>query len=425
VNNQRFFYLLSILGIVFLLSCNKEDKTVGLEVQPEQNRLKINTLNIQNFQTYTSGGFALETSRGTPYLLLGSINDTHFGKTTAFADVQYILSTVKPNFGTDPKLISTTLFLSIPSYYGNISTALKYQIYTSKLDVDADASYMSNKDMSSYIGELIADTNITVNSNQKILQIHLDKTMSDGKKWGQNILEADATTLSSNGNFKKIFKGLYLSVDTNFSEQGLIWKCNLNSKDSYIKIEYSFTNDEGNVDTTIFNLQFNNKTGRFNTYTNNPNPLKTILGKTGENKIYISGLAGVQGNISLSSLLAWRDSAKIVIYKAELIAKAEAINSFNMPEKLLLRVNKSDTSIHYVDDYRGGANTNYDGTYHAKDTAYHWVLTRHIQRFINNEQNDSLIMIYPEDTTKTKLDRVLLFNGSDNAIRLRITYSKI
>jgi len=423
--SNRIIYLLGIFSVLLLLSCAKEDNTVGFEVQPEQSRLKIKTLNIQDFQTFTSTGGASETSRGTQYILLGSINDTYFGKTTAFANVQYILSTIKPDFGTDPKLISSNLSLSIPKAIGKTSTSLNYQIYTSKFDINADVFYASNKDMTSYIGELIADTSFTTSNNQQYLQIHLDKVMGNGKKWGQNILDADATTLNSNENFIKSFKGLYLTVDTNFSEKGLIWKCDLNSQNSYIELEYSFTNTEGDIDTNTFKLQFNNKTGRFNTYINNPEPIKNILEKTGEENIYISGLAGVQGNISLSSLLNWRDSTKIVIYKAELIAKAKIVDGFDMPDKLILGINSSDT-IRYIDDYRMGENTNYDGSYHSKDTAYHWVVTRHIQRFINNEQNDSLIVIYPNDTTKTQLSRVILLNNlSKNAIRLRITYSKI
>ena len=426
MSNQRIIYLLGVFTVIFFGSCTKGDDTVGLEVQPEQNRLNINTLNIKAFQTYTSMGEALQTNRENRYVLLGSLNNIDFGKTTAFADVQYVLSTIAPDFGTDPKLIASTLFLSIANSLGNSSATLNYKIYKSNLDIDVDALYASDKDMNPYIGELISDTSITAESNQKSLQIHLDKIMSDGKKWGQDILESDVTTLSTNENFLKRFNGLYFTIDTNFSEEGALYKYDLNSENSYIQLEYSFTNKDGDLDTNVFKLQFNKETGRFNTYTNNPKPIKDILGKKGQSNIYISGLAGVKGNISLSSLLSWRDSAKIVIYKAELIAKAKSVEGFNIPDKLLLRVNTSDTSVRYVDDYLQGKNTNYDGSYCSKDKAYHWIVTRHIQRFINNEQNDSLIMIYPDDVTKTNLNRVILQNDlNKNPIHLRITYSKI
>ena len=369
-------------------------------------------------------GGALQTNRENCCVLLGSLNNTDFGKTSAFFDAQYVLSTIAPDFGTNPKLIQSTLFLSIANSIGSLSSTLNYKIYKSNLDVDADALYASDKDMSSYMGELITDTSITVEISQKSLQIHLDKIMSDGKKWGQGILEANATTLSSNASFLKSFKGLYFTVDTNFYEKGVLYKYDLNSKNSYIQLKYSFTNKDGNLDTNVFKLEFNKETGRFNTYVNNPT--KDILGEKEQSNIYISGLAGVQGNISLSSLLSWRDSAKIIIYKAELIAKANTVDGFSMPEKLLLRVNTSDTTVQYIDDYRMGKNINYDGSYHSKDTAYHWIVTRHIQRFINNEQNDSLIVIYPDDITKTNLNRVILENDlNKNPIRLRITYSKI
>jgi len=424
VSNQKIIYILGIFAVIFWSSCSKSDDTVGLEVQPEHNRLNINTFNIQNFRTYTSMGGALQTNRENCCVLLGSLNNTDFGKTSAFFDAQYVLSTIAPDFGTNPKLIQSTLFLSIANSIGSLSSTLNYKIYKSNLDVDADALYASDKDMSSYMGELITDTSITVEISQKSLQIHLDKIMSDGKKWGQGILEANATTLSSNASFLKSFKGLYFTVDTNFYEKGVLYKYDLNSKNSYIQLKYSFTNKDGNLDTNVFKLEFNKETGRFNTYVNNPT--KDILGEKEQSNIYISGLAGVQGNISLSSLLSWRDSAKIIIYKAELIAKANTVDGFSMPEKLLLRVNTSDTTVQYIDDYRMGKNINYDGSYHSKDTAYHWIVTRHIQRFINNEQNDSLIVIYPDDITKTNLNRVILENDlNKNPIRLRITYSKI
>ena len=411
---------------MLLWSCAKDDKTIGFKVQPEQNKLNIKTINIENIRTYTSKGKPLYTNRENQYALLGSINDTYFGKTTAAIDAQYFLSTLNPKFGTNPKLISSTLFIAIPHFLGNINTSLRYKIYQSNFTMDKDALYPSNQDMTSYLGELIADTSITADDNKEVLQILLDKTMTSGNKWGQDILTADASSLSSNDKFTKVFKGLYLTVDTNFSDKGLIWKCDFNSEHSYIQIQYSFTNEEGDLDTNIFKLQFNKETGRFNTYTNNLAPIKDILGKVENDNIYISGLATSQGNISLSSLLSWRDSAKIVIYKAELIAKASKVEGFSMPAKLLLAVNTSDTIVRYVDDYRQGENTNYDGSFHDNDTAYYWVITRHIQRFINQEQNDSLLIIYPEDKRKTNLERVILQNRlNKKEIRLRITYSKI
>ena len=403
--------------MLVLLSCEKKDEQAGLEIQPDENRLKIAHINLNTFTTFTDKSESEKTSKKNSTILLGNIYDEIFGRSTAFMIAQYRLSTDNVDFGANAQIISTNMYLDISGQEGDSSQSVHYLFYESKFDIDADSAYSSDFDMSTYVGDLVADTTFSA-STFDIMTIPLSNTL------GQKILDASSTTLLNNDNFLKEFKGLYFTTDTNQTDHGIIWKYDFNSASSYILLEYAFDDAKGNRDTNTFKLQFNEFSGRFNQFFHNRAPLSDILGKP-KQEVYISGMANTKAHISLSPVLSWRDSSKVMIYKAELLVKAKPSSIFSVPNSLLMEIDNSNDDIQFVDDYLPNSANNYGGKYNSETQTYSMVITRHIQNLINNNHNDSLLWIYPYAQI-TNPNRVILLNGEDNEnFTLKITYSKL
>lgn len=414
-----------------LMSCEKKDKEAGLEIQPDENRLKVAHINLDQFITKTSKSGPVKTSKANSSILLGSIDDDIFGRTTASFVSQYRLSSDNVDFGTNPQIISTIAYLDISGVDGDADQEVHYQIFESNFIIDPDSSYYSDMDLSESVGDVVADTTFSFDAvfseeSSNIMEIPLFDT------FGQNILDTDSVNLVDNDKFLEVFKGLYFTVDTNQVGDGLMWKYNFSSSLSYITLKYTSTDENGNLildeDSAVvintFNLQFNEHSGRFNQYINNTAPLDGVFEQE-YNEVYVAGMAGPRGHIDLSPVLAWRDSTKLMIYKAELLVKAQPSGDFPMPTRLLMEIDDSDDEVIFVNDYLPNAADNYDGTYDEETETYSMIITRHVQNLINENHNDSLLWIYPYSQI-TNPYRVILLNGKeDENFTLKITYSKL
>lgn len=398
-----------------IMSCEKKVEQAGLEIQPDENRLHIVNYNLSAFSTYTSPSNSVSSSKNNSLILLGSINDAIFGRTSAFFVSQYRLSSDHVNFGTNAQIISATAFMDIDGIEGDSAQNIHFLVYESNFEIKSDSAYDSKTDLGN-IGDLVADYTVTPDSFN-IMALPLLNA------FGQKILSTDSTNLVDNDAFASVFKGLYFTVDSNDVGPGSIYKYNFNSASSYIELQY--TNDDDTLNHS-FKLQFNESCGRFNLFFNNYAPLTSEFGLT-SSKIYLSGTAGTRGHINLSPVLSFRDSSKMMIYKAELLIKAMEVSPFTAPTRILLEVDDNDDEVlKLVDDYVIGVASNYGGYYNSDSLTYSMVITRHVQNLINGNQNDSLLWINPYAQI-TNPNRIILLNGENNQddITLRITYSKI
>ena len=430
---QKILFFIIASLIVTLFSCEKKDEKAGLEIQPDANRLKIAYIGLDSFVSFSAKSEPVKTSKKNSNVLLGSIYDDNFGRSTANFLSQYRLSSDNVDFGDSPEIISVTVFLAISGVDGNSSVELPLKAYALNMDIDPDSAYLSNivlTETEDY-EELVCDYSF-VPDTSNVIEIPFDNA------FGQKILDASSSVLENNDNFLEVFKGIYFTIDTNIlsSGAGAICKFDLNSTESYINLQYTNINvSSGNKDTIDFKLQFNDKVGRFNQYINNTTPLDNILGQD-TNKIYVSGLGGVKGHINLSSVLKWKADSidpfveseshgtELMIYKAELIIKSKTSSVFDVPYRLLLEVDDNDDDVLFVDDY-SSSSTNYHGYYDSENESYSLVITRHIQNLLNKNHNNEDLWIIP-DAQVVNPYRVILENGeNNNNFMLKISYSKL
>ncbi len=411
-----------ILAAGLLGACEKEDETVGMVIQPNENKLQLSTVSFDNFEVFTTNAPAVKTSKKYNHVLLGSLNDSKIGKTSAFFASQYCLSSQNVNFGANPELISFTAHLDVWKHEGDSLKPLNIMVHELiDFDIKEDSLYPADTDLSAHIGEEVANVTYTADTFD-VVTFDLSSTLAN------KILSTASENLVDNESFKEAFKGLVFSVDTNFSDLGLIWKFNLSSGKSFIELKYRSLGENGNYDTTAFKLKFGDDAGRFNQYLINNSAMSSYLNYPSD-FVYVASPGVARAHINLSPALTLKDSGNLMIYKAELVAKGEKTEeTISMPKRLLLRVNNgedADSSITYVDDIAGIKTTNFDGYYNEETGAYHMVITRHLQNLIDGNHSDSLLWIVPVNP-RTNVHRTMLLNGqNDEKIKLNITYSKL
>ncbi len=405
----RRISLLLVAGVsVFLLSsCKKNTEEAGLVIQPDENRLKVFTATLNDFDVYTSQAKPVNTKKDYISSLLGSVTDDIFGKSSSAFVSQFRLQTGNVDFGTDARVVSVAACLEVKDYEGDLSTEMTYKVYKSTQTIN-DTLYPSNTSFEEYAGDLVGESTFSSESDSQIKIPLFDS-------FGQEILDAE-DQLVDNSTFLSEFKGLCFAVDTNISAPGLLWRFNFNttSKKSYIELVYESKDNAGvyqPADTIKF--LFSNASERFNIYTHSGHTFDFTTSP--KQQVFVAGLGNTDGNINLSPVLTYRDSSRLMIYKAELLVPADTLANFSYPSGMkLARIGEG-----YVDDNSG---VNYGGKY--GEGYYSMVITRHVQNLINKAHSDTLLKLIPS-APNVNPTRVILNNTNDQPIRLKLTYSKL
>ncbi|RLD88401.1 MAG: hypothetical protein DRJ09_08525, partial [Bacteroidetes bacterium] len=119
---RKSLFLLPVFFLLLLFSCRKSPHTIGASILPENAQLKI----VYGFWDGLYGHSIIEDSIRTDELsrnMLGSMNDSVFGVTTANIAAQFTLTSNGIDFGENPQLDSMVLYLRYNGeIYGDSST---------------------------------------------------------------------------------------------------------------------------------------------------------------------------------------------------------------------------------------------------------------------------------------------------------------
>ena len=113
------FWMAGLLLATALFSCTDPD-LIGLEVQPESDKITISSLNQENIFTVQSiEEDSIRTDETTKNLLGAIALDEVFGEIAASFSTQLLLIQDAVDFGEYPVLDSAILTLAYDGYYGD------------------------------------------------------------------------------------------------------------------------------------------------------------------------------------------------------------------------------------------------------------------------------------------------------------------
>jgi len=428
--------LFLIISLSAFISC-KQPKEVGLEIQPLSD--KANTLidTSVRFSSISQLDTILGT-KGTSLNMVGKIYDSNFGFTTAGIVTQIRMNTSTISF-TDVELDSMVLLLkSDQTYYGDLNAIHNIKIYEIKEDLSNSNTYYSYNKPNVTEADLIQQVSTSVNEILNYIGDG-DSSVLKVKITNQNFINkfinATSTNLSSNDEFIKFFKGLYITVDENLIQIPLV---NNDMSGSMIYFKLNGTNSGLRLychekDSTLKKIFFeiNSDCPRYNNFNHYSYAhASTTLSKQlfnndfsqGNINCFLQPMGGITTKInSLNFLNTFTEDKKYLIHKAEIIFQMDEImqGSKEPPSKLMIIARNSEGSLVYLTDY---AEAHFDGNYNATNKLYRFNITRHVQEQIAAKKEIELIVLNGGGTAIYA--NSLVIKGG-NSIKLEVTYSTL
>ncbi len=429
--------ILFVSAALFLASCAKDPGKIGLNLQPEDSKLKV-------FYNDTTSLFAysmLEDSVRSDELTrnsIGYINDPVFGATKASFCTQFQLSTNGHDFGVSGRqLDSLVLILYYTGAYADTNTTLTINTFEMNEDINRDSTYYSNRDLQHYDDNYSSFSfqprpNDSVIFDGDTLAAHIRINLTQlNTALGEKLLGATEAEMEDAETFKAFFNGLYLTPGV-VSSAGALAYFDLTMAASKMTIYYS----NSVQDSLQYDYLVSTSTARVNfyehDYTNASSEFKqqVIQGDTalGLQKFYSQGYAGVRSLLRMPQPENWRSLVNVAVNEAKLIIPVSEVDQFyDEPVQLALVQKLEDGSYDFLlDQYEG---EDYFGGYYESGR-YEFRITRYVQELIKDSTvvNRGLYLFVSAESVNP--ERVII-NGfqptvdSSSRMRLEVVFTDL
>ncbi|MCX6245962.1 MAG: DUF4270 domain-containing protein [Bacteroidetes bacterium] len=435
--------VLLIFLITFLFACKKDPIPVGLDLLPAKDTLNIKTTDTATLVAYSVLQDSVRTDE-TTLSMIGSLMDPVFGSTTAGTYMQYRLSAESPDFGTNPKLDSVVLLIPYGTFYGDTNSIQSLKVYELNDDIYTDSIYYSNHTVQTS-GIPLADysfkparyDSLTIGGVKTVPHIRINlSTLTN--YFGNKLLYAPSSALSTSADFIGFMKGLYIS-SAKAPSGGALMSYDPTSSPS--KIVMYFHNDT--EDSLHFDFVGNTLCARFSHFDHNqyrdaePDLKRQVIQKDttlGKSTLYVQGLGGMRIRLRLPYLAAFGNSGKVAINSAILTIKnAQTDTTFAPPPSLTLVAVDTAGHVGFLIDENEGTSY-FGGAYNPYSRTYIFRITRHMQAIIDGKgtnydlflmANDpSVNILVPNRITITGTNPTLPGLSSDR-IKLEVIYTKL
>ena len=429
----RFFIRLSAVLLFAITGCKNDSSIIGLDVQPESDRLHQGYVDTSTVISFTRKQDSLITS-DLPYQLLGSYNDSLFGKAYSSIYMQLTISNANPDFGTTPVLDSAVLALAYdPLYYGHFDQQT-LNVFQLTQEIYVDSTYYSNRIFNyNYIDLCNAQTFIPKPTDSIVvwgvkaapqLRIKLSNT------FGQNLLD-NSTQMTDDASFRNFFKGLYVTTANALPlvNTGGIFRFMLYNPNSKLTLYYH----NSSSDSLRFDLVYGSNCQSSLYFDHNYSTVPAITNQfsdstQGQNFIYLQAMSGLRSRIHIPYLKNYANNGGIAVNKAELILKADPntiSTSYAAPLNLVLE-GIDDAGKPYAMPDAIDASHYYGGAYDAVNHTYTFNISRQVQAIIAGKTiNHGFNLVVSGGSLN--MNRLLLGGGGNSSYKMtfKITYTKL
>mgnify|MGYP002619919813 CR=1 FL=1 len=429
---------------VLVAACNKDIDKIGLDIQPPGDRLGLSFSDTISLVSYSLREDSVRTDELT-LALLGSFFDPVFGKTTASIFTEINLSNVVLDFGTSPSIDSIVLSMAYRGHYGDSTTLQNIRVYELMENIVLDDAYYSNQKVEHYPDRLLGMVTTlppydSVMVDTVKMAPHLRIPLNNGGILATKLLGGSGEDFLNNENFKKFFKGLFVTAETidEFGKGSLI-TFDLLTNLSNLTVYYR--NNSGDSLRYIFYIT--NASARFSHYEHyeyaDASELfrqQVISGDTalGQNIIYVQPLGGVRTHLKIPALETLGQKIRSGELPVMSVNEAKIIFSNFDPDQtlepplrlVLAKITDNTGQTTLLDDQREGE-AYFGGFYRKSDSNYSFRITRYVQkRLLNPDEEDfGLALMIPGASSVAQ--RALLNGGGAGPMRIRleITYTEV
>ncbi len=435
----RYLPALLITALVWA-SCTKKPDSIGIDLLDDSKPFvgKDTTFNLLAYSLVEDSVISDETSLN----LLGSMYSETFGRTNTSIYTQVRISSLNPDWGSNPVADSVIFTMVYDGYYGNLETEQTVRAFRVLEDMERDSSYWSNISFATEELELGSlsffpdlEDILVVDSgggtyDSSYVRAELRIPFEDA--FADYMFTLDTTHTSSSEAFLEEFKGIYLrSDDVNTAGEGAILYFDLLDDRSNLTIYYH--NDSADSLRFRFFINLNNaRVGRYEHeyLLGSQDFISQVLnGDTalGTQDLYLQGTGGVKTNIYFPGLLEWANASERIINEAKLVINvAEEYDEHREPSSsLILFKNTATQSFDFVPDQLEGENY-FGGSYDKESNSYFFRVSMHIQNLLAGEK-DLGLGLFPTAKSIKATEMRLHGTGPQDPRRfmLQITYTDI
>ncbi len=435
---KHFVLFCQIACAVVLVCCLNSCKDPA--IADKNNTLGFDPINLEHLDTSTVyintvAEVPLQSSAVTTGVL-GSMADPLFGPTYAGFYAQCLLSSSGAVFNNSPVVDSVVLYLPFindSSKYGPCKKPIDIQVYEVSQYMDPTAIYHQNDafsvysqpigQLTNYIPDLIDSTFAWHNTQAPQIIVRLNNS------FGQKLLNADSSSLSSSTDFINYLKGIY--VTTNTAKPAADGISYLNLQSGRISLYYH----NASTDTLRFDFPISAYSTTVNPFDHQHNntPVNTAINAgtstTTQLAGYIQSGGGAKIKVRIPALSSLPE--KIGVTKAELILPVDISDTANYPlpaNPVLYRLDDT-LGTFTLNSYNlsgvGKLATRQDNNgnnYYC----YVFNLTEFVQRMQNGYYGNN--GFYVQYSYTVRADRIKILNDpAQNAqqCKLKITYTKL
>ena len=422
---KSIFRITTLIIIVSLFSaCKKNWNDLGSQLidQGDLIIISFDTLEIKT-SIHTEDSLS---SLNTATSYLGSIYETDFGLSNAAIYSEFRIPSSEVVFGEDAVADSMILSLKINSYYGDTSSTLNINVHemleqistseTDSLGEESTITFYSNQDFEIDNISLATLTYTAEPTSNTSINIALTNDLA------QSFLDASSENFVDNTAFQEFFKGLYITCEQ-IGEGGVLYELDLLNELSKISLHYH----NSVSDSLTYDFQINSNADKMTRWSHDYSStnIEALLEEESIDIGYIQGGAGLRTYLTLPSLASLKDS-NYVIHKAELSIPyffSENDSLFSIPNKLGLAAVNSEGKLELLTEDQNVQGASYfDGNANELNQTYTFNIARYIHKVIAEGYTNKLALYVP--TSVLNPERVLLSNGTENSISLKLIVSK-
>lgn len=430
-----------LLALFAITGCRKPDEDLGLDLLPgDPLGVVVDTFELH---AYTFADTSVRTS-GLSAQLVGSYLDPQFGSVKAGTIAQLRLSANNIGQSADTSgLVADSLVLALPfngiNYgYGNFDAQV-FQVFELNEDLSLDSSYRSDRFPLTFTEDLVAPHSGRIVPKPLAQAIIVGDTLDPqlriplSVELAERFLNAFGTAdLASSSSFLEFFKGLYITVDNPGQQpfQGGILYFNLTSSAAKATLYYRDINDQPDLTRTL-DFPINSNSVRYTVMEHDPaQALDPTFGlalqdsMTPAATVHVQTLGGARTAVRMPDLLEL-NGAEQILAKAELIVPVQGTYyPYYPPPATLFLFRKDSTGADiFLPDQLAGLGA-IDGNYRESERAYHFNITRYIQRVLNGTYDNTGFEIVP-GSGGVSANRVVLSGPAavQDPMRLRLTFT--
>lgn len=455
---KKDLWVLAIIMVMIgsFLSCEYNDNELGTDILPPGDNVIVYHDTIFEIDAYTQTGRPVVTSEVTfdvnRLMLLGSMEDTIIGKSTASVVTQYNRSGgYKP--AENLEIDSMFLSLYISDFLGDVEEDLRLTVYefSERIYLDSDHKYYSDFDVEGKYNPvpLVQKTITPKEDNTYNLLIenqeYINKFLA---------VQSDTSLFYNDSIFKDYFNGFYITAEP-VSSSGTMARIQLASGSTKLSMRYA--NDSTEVDSTAerdfafahfsidqnfaqkINLFEHDYTGTF---------VEGIVDDENSDSpfAYVQGMAGVTTRFSFANLQEWIDENSVIVNSATMIfdvvpEEESGILDENLPDRLMLAsiqeegyepiydyfILLSNDPSRQASGFGGYKKADSEGMFSDTIYTYRFNMGLHFQYMLDGKksENDFILQI-SDGLTNPKYSKLWSnLYTNDKRIRLEIVYLKL